>query len=60
LQTLLDLDSVFNIVSSVSKKKQCVKLTHEGIEENFSLKIKSIFNDYFIYDNKFHLIDGGF
>ncbi|XP_030474407.2 uncharacterized protein LOC115691813 isoform X1 [Syzygium oleosum] len=31
-QILLDVASVFNIVSSISQKKQSVKLTHEGIE----------------------------
>lgn len=31
-QILLDVVSVFNIVSSISQKKQSVKLTHEGIE----------------------------
>lgn len=31
-QILLDVVSVFNIVSSISQKKQSVKLTHEGVE----------------------------
>ncbi|XP_048132565.1 uncharacterized protein LOC115730690 isoform X2 [Rhodamnia argentea] len=31
-QILLDIVSVFNIVSSISQKKQSVKLMHEGVE----------------------------
>jgi len=31
-QILLDVVDLFNMVSSLSKKKQSIKITHEGIE----------------------------
>lgn len=35
-QILLDVVSIFNIVSSLSRKEQSVKLTQEGIEVGFA------------------------
>jgi hypothetical protein len=32
MQILLDIVDLFNMVSSLSKKKQSIKITHEGIE----------------------------
>lgn len=37
LQILLDVVSVFNMVSSLSQKKQSVKINHEGVEVSPSL-----------------------
>lgn len=35
VQILLDVVSVFNMVSSLTQKKQSVKITQEGLEVSF-------------------------
>ncbi|KAL6202323.1 hypothetical protein ACLB2K_026031 [Fragaria x ananassa] len=59
-QILLDVVSVFNMVSSLSQKKQSVKINHEGVEvfrEFYPMQVDFITLDCVWKTDKFELVE---